>query len=443
MIRSNDFLDTYTVLKKLKSLSGNAQLEYLSEHLNSLYYLQITLHFLLNNSFITHLSSKKLSKELGDFEDLKPIKDYMSFINFLSTNVDGTDYSVYRIQQFVKKYSEEEQKMLLEIAGKTLSVNLGVPGYNKVAKKLKIDTIPQFKVQLGTGLDNVKDKDFPSNFTITEKLDGIRCICIYSNHKIKMFSRSGKLFEGFNQVEEDILALLGSFNEDIVLDGELLSIEKIGKAEDTFRNTSSRVSSKGEKTGIAYNIFDVLSRDAFFENEESKKYEGRRKDLSILNNRIKLNNLQFVNIVPVLYTGSDKEEIHKILSSYVADGAEGIMINDNEATYQNKRTKSLIKVKQSYESDGRITGFFEGKGEFEGTLGGIYVTYKNIILAIGSGFSKSDRDNIWNNQEAYLNRIASYKFTTESKDDDGNLKSVRFARFIRMRFDKNEVSYNN
>jgi len=66
-----------------------------------------------------------------------------------------------------------------------------------------------------------------------------------------------------------------------VLDGELLSQDQSDKAEDTFRDTAGKVGSKGEKTGLIFNVFDTLIDKEFFSDMTSRKYSERRSELMV------------------------------------------------------------------------------------------------------------------------------------------------------------------
>jgi DNA ligase-1 len=94
--------------------------------------------------------------------------------------------------------------------------------------------------------------------------------------------------------------------------------------------------------------------------------------------------------------------------------------------------------------DLKIVGFESGEvdSKLANTLGRINVEYKGNVVGVGSGFSEEMRNEIWNNQGKYINRIAKIQFFEESENSKTKEKSLRFPVFIEIRWDKNEPSYN-
>jgi signal peptidase I len=145
--------------------------------------------------------------------------------------------------------------------------------------------------------------------------------------------------------------------------------------------------------------------------------------------------------VPILYRGSDKEMIIKLLDEAISKDQEGVMVNISNAPYECKRTKNILKVKKMQTCDLRIVGFEKGEGKNTGTLGRINVNYKGNIVGVGSGFTDEMRNEIWNNQDKYIGKITEVQYfeeTTNSKDDK---LSLRFPVFLEVRWDKTEESY--
>ena len=90
--------------------------------------------------------------------------------------------------------------------------------------------------------------------------------------------------------------------------------------------------------------------------------------------------------------------------------------------------------------DLKIIGFEEGQGRLKNTLGKLICDYKGFELGVGSGFSDELRNEIWNNQNEYLGRIAEIQYFEETHNDKKEL-SLRFPVFKCMREDGKEVSY--
>lgn len=383
--------------------------------------------FLLNDFKVTYLSNKKINKKIsGEGKDFF-VDTLKSYIDFLENDVDGTDSSILVINNFSLLWDEDISKFIKDIATKSIRLGIKAKTYNKVAKELGAELIPEFNVQLATNIDKLKDDFEFKDMYVTEKLDGVRCIAIIRNGKTTLFARSGKIIEGLNDIERNLSANFSN----ITLDGELLYENPEYLAEDTFRKTMEIIGSKGNKNNIVYNVFDIVN---------DKKYKYRRSMLETL-----VPESEVVTKVPLLYQGDDIEDVFAIRDEMIEDGSEGVMINFGSALYQEKRTKDLLKLKQVFENDGIVVGIAEGEGKNTGKLGAIDITYKDTVVRVGSGFTDAEREKYWNNPELLLGKVGTYRFTTESHNAKDDNISLRFARWRGIRLDKDvdDVSYDN
>lgn len=295
--------------------------------------------------------------------------------------------------------------------------------------------LEKFKVQLAVVLN---DQRLLGDYTATEKLDGVRAVALKYADGFHLFSRQGRELTGLN----DVIIDLNSANiEHEVLDGELLISRRSRDASADFLKTMSITNTKGDKTGIKYHIFDVeRSREAFLNHFSINMYNERRMTLNRL--KMALKGRKNVTVVPELYTGSDMSEIHRIFDDIITRGGEGVVLNRNSAMYHFGRGNDMLKIKQQCDNDGKIVGFKRGLGRFSDSLGALEVTYKDTVITLGTGFTDADRQYIWDNQDSLLGSIATYKFTSETHDNQGNI-NLRFARFVSLRPDKNDPNFEN
>lgn len=295
--------------------------------------------------------------------------------------------------------------------------------------------LDKFKVQLAIALS---DQRLLGDYTATEKLDGVRAVALKYADGFHLFSRQGREITGLNDVIRD---LNSADIEQEVLDGELLISRRSKDASADFRKTMSITNTKGDKTGIKYHIFDVeSSREAFLNHFSINMYSERRTTLNRLKTALK--GRRNVTVVPTLYTGSDTSEIQKIYEDIIVRGGEGVVLNRNSAMYHFGRGNDMLKIKQQYDNDGKIVGFKRGLGRFSDSLGALEVTYKDTVVTLGTGFTDADRQYIWDNQDSLLGSIVTYKFTSETHDNRGNI-NLRFARFVSLRLDKNDPNFEN
>jgi len=74
-------------------------------------------------------------------------------------------------------------------------------------------------------------------------------------------------------------------------------------------------------------------------------------------------------------------------------------------------------------------------------LGALMVAYKGNTVKVGTGFLDEDREEIWDNQDKYMGKIATIKYFEESKNSKNDALSLRFPVFMRMREDKNDADF--
>ena len=281
-------------------------------------------------------------------------------------------------------------------------------------------------------------------YYVTEKLDGNRCIARYDGSKWLFTSRNGKTLK----VNID----MGDLPTDVVYDGELLSPQQTLDSQNAFfalmhniqiptyggqfNSTSGLINSKAKDKKLVYNIFDVMTDDAYYE---------RRAFLDSLHCTS-----NETRILPVLAKVNCNYEhsIANILDTMTNAGAEGIMLNEATAKYQHKRTNDLIKVKNTYTIDMLVKDWEYGNGKYDGMVGALQCVAitddgKHIEASIGTGLSDEQRM-IWADDPALIiGKIVevSYFSMSQSSGTYGTkLYSLRFPRLKRVRYDKEVTS---
>ena len=242
--------------------------------------------------------------------------------------------------------------------------------------------------------------------------------------------------EGLIEIEKDAELL----EDNMVYDGEIIADNIYNlPSDELFRITMTKARKKGNKTGLIFNCFDMIPIKDFEKGICKIPFIERKTRLKELLDKL---NLKFIIEVPILYQGTDENKILEYITWARDNGLEGVMINICEAPYECKRSKTILKGKVMQSCDLKIVGFEEGEGNFKGTLGRINVEYKNNIVGVGSGFDLETRNEIWNNKDKYINKIAEIQYFEESTNQKDGKLSLRFPVFLRMRLEKDEPSYN-
>lgn len=410
----------------------------------------------LNPYHVFHIGSKSLESDV--VATGKPFRSSAELLCELINAEAINNATISRIKQTFGLFKDETVSLFAkQYITKSLKIGITADTVNKAAKS---NVIPTFSCMLAKKyLDNPQSV-VGKRIAVTEKLDGIRALTVvdpYMNEewscKIKIYSRQGKLITGLAEVEQDIVRAMealykkGIFTGTIVLDGELLISDRDDlPSKEQYKKTLQIVSSDNDcKTGITYNVFDVIPKNEFNAGISIATYEQRRDVLEA----ILPQDTQYkaVNVVPVIakfsFTDSKKafQQIMQMVNQMRNLGKEGIMLNDMDAVYVCKRTSNLLKVKVFMDCDLKITGFQEGTGKYQGTLGALLVDYKGNTVGVGSGLTDQQRSFFWSNQQSLIGRVVTVQYFEETSDASGN-KSIRFPIFKELREENKEVSYD-
>lgn len=209
------------------------------------------------------------------------------------------------------------------------------------------------------------------------------------------------------------------------LDGELIVGDPT--APTVFRDTTSMVMSDNGTGPVHFNVFDYITKRMGFDSRLEYAWQRIRGKA----------NLELVE--HVWCANKDSVELNE--KKALDEGYEGLMIRDPYMEYKHGRSTTreggLLKLKRFEDSEAVILAFEQrmhnandkdasGKRTSHkagmvgrGDLGAIRVQDLKTkqVFHIGSGFSDSERSDIWKNFTKYRGRIVTYRyFPTGSKD---------------------------
>lgn len=384
--------------------------------------------FLLDGNITTGISKKKMQKEVSIVSNAV-INSLDEAMEYLKTHNTGTDLDVANVREFMNSI-EEDYEIYEGIITKSLKLGCDAKTVNKAIPGL----IEQWEVQLGSAFNKLKLRD-GEWFSLSQKMNGNRA----SYYKGELISRQGKIFTGMNHIIHE----LETIDSDMFYDGELIrkNIDGLSDGENFRIGTGIINSDAVAKPEIKFVIFDMFPADELADGKSNKRYRDRKKGLQELRKKISEQKLKNIEVVTMVYEGTDQSKIMEYLDEATNLGWEGLMLNKN-TVYECKRTLGLIKIKKFYTMDLQIIGILEGDGRLKGTAGAIAVKFSDNIVNVRSGFDDKSRDFIWRNREELIGRIAEVKYKEISKDKKTGLESLQFPVFVQIREIGKEISYD-
>lgn len=387
--------------------------------------------FLLDPAIITGLSDAKINKKVTAMPDIDIQYLSCGYLYIMGAGHNtGSDASIATIQNYLHKNPEYEE-FLKRLFTKNLPIGVEAATINKVYGE---EIIPVWEVQQGYPIDKYKFRKGELIFA-SRKLNGSRG----TYFKGDIISRQAQKFEGLDYIIKDIKKIIGT---DYAVDGELIRRNIDGLTDgQNFRETISILNSDGnDKSLIKFVIFDIVPIDEFERDACTENYSVRKKRLLDLKNKIQKNGTQNIEVVQMVYEGTDVNDVYDWLDYAVKHDWEGLVVN-RQVPYRRTRHNGCLKVKRFYTVDLRITAIEEGQNRLAGTMGALVVDYKGNELRVGSGFDDATRAAVWENPDNYIGKIVEVKFKEKSCDKKTGLESLQFPTFVRFRDDKNEVSY--
>lgn len=444
--------DVATIIKYVGATSSNNDKLALLKRHSATPGLKEILQFIYNPYCKTGISDAKLAKAGGLMNEnyIREI-EWPEAIYYFKTHQTGSDSDLVFARAFItstrRKYGEDAMRLAIAMVTQNLKIGVTATSLNKVYGS---DFIPKTGCMLGTPFDDVGSSRVSWPCIVTEKLDGIRRILIKENGICSFYSRSGHEDTGLVQIADEAKWLPDNY----VYDGELLADGNFKDCIAQRQATNSIANSKGTKTGLTFNIFDMVPVAEFYAGKSTMD-AGNRKILlgaTLMDESIKYldenwnyriaafglhKDLKYIKPVPILGVVNNIHEVEPIVDIIWKRGGEGVMLNVASAPYEVKRSKKLLKIKHVEEFVLPVVNIIEGTGKYEDAMGAIVCLYtasdgSRSYVGIGSGFTDDQRRDIWDNPNSYIGMFAEIESFGESTNAQGT-KSINcpiFKRFV-------------
>lgn len=410
--------------------------------------LKKVLYFIYNPYCRTGISSAKLSKALQSVGRVDPdnAPSWRNAISYFEAHQTGSDADLAYAGAFINacrtSYGQDAARLACAIVTQDLKIGVTATSLNKVYGK---DFIPKTGCMLGTLYGDVNPATIKWPCIVTEKLDGVRRVLVKENDVCRIYSRSGHEDTGLVEIMEDAKHLPNNY----VYDGELLAAGTFKDSIAQRQATNSIANSKGNRTGLTFNVFDMIPVDEFYAGVSHDDAMHRKILLAATfadENLQMLDDLWFSRIqafsihrplkairpVPILGLASNIDAVTPIAEEIWRHGGEGVMLNVASGKYEIKRSKQLLKIKHTEEVVLPVVDILEGSGKYEDSMGALVVQYKGSLVGVGSGFTDDQRQAIWNEPGKYIGRKVEIETFGESTNAQGyvSLNCPIFKRFV-------------
>jgi len=362
------------------------------------------------------------------------------WIKKLSLDVYGSD-------EISNKRIQEMKNIKRQNCGSNLQTVMFMENNASLEKKikkqdnLKIEGIDLVKPMLADKFSKeVKClKYFGDEIYVQPKLDGIRCLALYKEGNVVLYSRQLKQFPWFSNIRNELLIffeMLEDFKENIIFDGELI--------------TDKVVNSKGEITSDSGDIFSgLLSSTNIMRNKSNKELEdimeyhifdiiypeNQKERFRLLKSFFALLENSSVSKIKKVPTTKikDFEEIDSLLDFYIAEKYEGLIIRDSALKYESgRRSLKLRKYKLDEELEVEIQGIsLKEKADPKTFVWICSIPGKENFKVTPTG-THEDRISIYNdfleNPDNYVGKLLTIRYQNLT-----NHGIPRFARAITIR----------
>jgi DNA ligase 1 len=242
-------------------------------------------------------------------------------------------------------YKSPEQQAMLEVEAKYKKQI--EEGYSEDIKHLEVKF---FSPMLAKNFEDYEDTIVYPVYS-DRKYDGIRCITT----KDGMFSRNGKSFVSVPHIFKSLKPLFKRYPS-LILDGELyidIAVPNFNHVCSLVKKTKPTDQDLINSQMVQYHVYDCGIGQIFSERE---------RFLDVV-----LKGIPCIQIVEHKLVNS-REELDAEYEQYLAEGYEGQIVRI-DASYENKRSKFLLKRKEWITEEFKILDIIEGEGNRSGSAG--------------------------------------------------------------------------
>ena len=402
------------------------------------------------NPYVT-FGVKQIPDTVGIIDAENPWEDFNELMLQLSQRRLTGHAARDAVQSLAERFdSDEWNTFLAPVLRRDLRAGISDKTINKICKGSAYE-VPMFGCQLATNSEG--RPEMKGMKRLEPKLDGVRALFTvilndFGGTTVMCFSRNGKVFENFTHIEDQIrenwVKMVRATNKvdqgRSLVNGFVLDGEVIGHTFQELMRQARRKDNVQAEDSV-FNIFDIIPLQDFRRGHWNAQLSKRIDLLDAM--RPVIENMPNVELLPHIMvdldTAAGKDQLERYAKDNVNAGFEGIMIKEMNAPYICKRSTDWMKWKPTITVDLEVIGVEEGTGRNKGRLGALVCAgeddAKFITVNVGSGFSDTDRDELWRDRNLVIGKTCEILCDVITQNQDGSY-SLRFPRFVRFRDDK-------
>lgn len=403
----NELSSTNSSIKKKEILEKNSGNDTLKNCFRLAYHKGIMFGIKKFPDAISSRNTVSLDEALSFLEDI------------LSTRKITGNAAINALSEVIAGMQPGDVEVIRRVIARDLDCGVGKTIANKVWKNI-IPAQPQMLASACSDktLANIK---YPAYAQL--KADGARGFAEVRGTTIEdvtILSRAGNEYFGLDSIKRELIKAVGNDLEKypggIMIDGEFVYHENkksqgldflLGSESDETSTVSDRSKSNGisnkslkntitkeEADNMIFEVWDYVPLDVVYgiSEDPSLTYDVRLKHLENAVNgcpKLKLISTDIVN---------NLAEARAVYKKYVDMGLEGSILKNILSLWENKRSKNLVKFKEVFTVDMKVTGYYVHRKD-PSKLGGVSIESEcgNIKLNCGSGFTDTthikDSDN--------------------------------------------------
>lgn len=441
MIEKQEIRETLHHLRTIGEMTGNGSKKRKEDYLNA--YDSSAMRLLLNTAFNPFLRTNIRKVDYAEFICNAEAMYLPSLIDTISKaralNREWKDI----VAKHIRSYSElEDRKTLAEVLTKTLSIGMAPKSINKALGEM---FIPHSEIMKAASDTKIISDWFDMGKCVWGELkyDGIRGFAHFNFKSLKVQSIKTYNMTDFNlelipeiiAELEELVTWIPNQERDFFLDFEI-----IGKDRKSVSGQVNRVLKGTAPVGIAKGwdvcIFDIHSMDVITGIPSTRAYFDRRElleDMFLCPEEMKH------CVISQRWKIDSMNQLDEVFQKQLIAGEEGLVVKVSDGVYECKRSKLWVKMKAEKEADLEVIDIFDGSGKRSETIGGITCITSDgkLRVSVGSGFSDIQLQEIANNRQDYIGKIAKVKYNEVIGKKSSEIKSLFLPRFLEWRFDKN------